>query len=287
MRVAAVSALLLLAVSACGGEPVAGNRPDRAAVAGFGHVHAVDVNPADGLLYAATHHGVFRIGPRGPERVADRYQDTMGFTVVGPDRFLGSGHPDVRDPGPAHLGLIVSGDAARTWQQLSLAGQADFHALSAVGMTIYGWNARDEVVMRSPDGGISWQRGASLAATDLDVDPNEPQHVLASTDRGLLESRDGGKTFAPVGEAPPRPLVLVDHVLHLGGDREPTVAGLDASGGVWALYLSGWRQSGTVGGPPEAFTVLGPDRYVAATEKGVFRSDDGGRSWHLEAAARA
>ena len=27
-------------------------------------------------------------------RIADRFQDTMGFTVVGPSTFLGSGHPD-------------------------------------------------------------------------------------------------------------------------------------------------------------------------------------------------
>jgi hypothetical protein len=33
-------------------------------------------------------------------RVADRYQDTMGFTVTGPDRFLGSGYPDGRDDLP-------------------------------------------------------------------------------------------------------------------------------------------------------------------------------------------
>jgi hypothetical protein len=29
----------------------------------------------------------------GAARVADIYQDTMGFTVIGPDHFLGSGHP--------------------------------------------------------------------------------------------------------------------------------------------------------------------------------------------------
>ena len=45
-----------------------------------------------------------------PVRVADRYQDTMGFTVNGPNTFLGSGHPDfVADPDfPTRLGLIRS-----------------------------------------------------------------------------------------------------------------------------------------------------------------------------------
>jgi hypothetical protein len=32
----------------------------------------------------------------------------MGFTIVGPNRFLGSGHPDLRDDLPPLLGLIES-----------------------------------------------------------------------------------------------------------------------------------------------------------------------------------
>jgi hypothetical protein len=39
-------------------------------------------------------------GERTAERLGDRYQDTMGFTIVGPNRFLGSGHPDLRDDLP-------------------------------------------------------------------------------------------------------------------------------------------------------------------------------------------
>lgn len=40
---------------------------------GFGHVHALGVDPADGVLYAAGHYGVFRVPVTGePTRVADR-----------------------------------------------------------------------------------------------------------------------------------------------------------------------------------------------------------------------
>lgn len=43
------------------------------------------VDPADGVQYAGTHYGLFRIPESGPAvRVADRLQDTMGCTVVGP-----------------------------------------------------------------------------------------------------------------------------------------------------------------------------------------------------------
>jgi hypothetical protein len=56
---------------------------------------------------------------------------------------------------------------------------------------------------------------------------------------------------------------------------------VDAAGGVWALGAEGWQPAGTVPGRPAAFTVIAPDRYLAATEAEVFGSDDAGRSWNL------
>ena len=80
-----------------------------------GHIHGLGVDPADDSLYVATHFGLFHVDESGrPSRVADRYQDTMAFTVVGPGHFLGSGHPDLREDLPAHLGLIESTDAGET-----------------------------------------------------------------------------------------------------------------------------------------------------------------------------
>jgi hypothetical protein len=63
--------------------------------AGPVHVHCLGVNPADGALFIATHTGLYRAGEGDSKsvRVGDNKQDTMGFTVAGADRFLGSGHP--------------------------------------------------------------------------------------------------------------------------------------------------------------------------------------------------
>lgn len=94
------------------------------------HVHGLGIDPADGSLFIASHTGRFRVGKdsRKAVRVEDRYQDTMGFSIVGPNRFLGSGHPDAREQElPPLLGLIESTDAGRTWQPISLLGEADFH----------------------------------------------------------------------------------------------------------------------------------------------------------------
>ncbi len=117
----ALSAAALVATSTVAGcapssspGPGAGSGDEAAQVA-LGHVHGVGVDPGDGALYVASHLGVFRVGEGGsPERVADRWQDTMGFAVVGPGHFLGSGHPDLREGLPTSLGLIESTDGAET-----------------------------------------------------------------------------------------------------------------------------------------------------------------------------
>jgi hypothetical protein len=47
------------------------------------------------------------------------------------------------------------------------------------------------------------------------------------------------------------------------------------------VSAGGWQLAGTVPGRPAAFTVIAPDRYLAATEAQVFGSEDAGRSWNL------
>jgi hypothetical protein len=122
----AVSVALL---GACGSGDDAG-QPVQPALE---HVHGLGVNPADGMLYVASHHGVFRVDGQGdPEQIAGRTQDFMGFTIVGANHFLASGHPGPHDEGqPSNLGLIESADAAQNWTTLSLSGEADFHGMEA------------------------------------------------------------------------------------------------------------------------------------------------------------
>ena len=122
-RVALAALAIVASLAGCGGADGDDDGPTGEAdvpVADPGpvHVHGLGVNPADGALFIATHTGLFRAEPgeRRAVRVGDRFQDTMGFTVTGPDRFLGSGHPDGREDLPPFLGLIRSTDAGRTWQ---------------------------------------------------------------------------------------------------------------------------------------------------------------------------
>jgi photosystem II stability/assembly factor-like uncharacterized protein len=200
----------------------------------------------------ATHTGLFRAGEgeRKATRVADRYQDTMGFTVVGPDRFLGSGHPDGREKLPPFLGLIESSDAGRNWRLISLLGRRDFHVLEASGRRVHGFgsdfNTGQAGVLVSYDGGRSWhERGAPEALVSLAIHPDDPDRVAASWEQGIYVSSDAGRRWRSLraGSA----LLAwpaADRLYAVASDG--SVAGSRDTG-------AGWRRVGNVGGEPATF----------------------------------
>jgi photosystem II stability/assembly factor-like uncharacterized protein len=239
------------------------------------HVHGLGVNPRDGALFIATHAGLFRSPEESTtaERVGESTQDTMGFTVVGPDRFLGSGHPGAAESGPPSLGLIESDDAGASWQQVSLEGEADFHILRYAHGRVYGFNGLSGKLMLSDDGGRDWsERTPPGPMIDLAVDPEDPERILVSTDEGLSLSEDDGESWRPVkGE-----------IGLLAWPAPGTLFSIDADGRV-ALNSEpgdGWRERGSIGGSPAALTSLDNRTLFAALfEGGVVSSSDGGKTW--------
>ena len=248
---------------------------------GVAHVHGLGINPADGSLYVATHHGTFRIGKdKTAERVGASFQDTMGFTVAGPDRFLGSGHPDMqgfRQGQPSRLGLIESSDAGKTWRTLSLSGEADFHGLAAAHGQVYGWDSGTGRFMTSADR-RTWETRSTQPLAAFAVDPKDPDHIVGAAPDGPVDSTDGGRTWT----VEPGPLLVV-----LSWD---VTAGLVGAGTDGALHRSddggvSWQASGRLPGEPQALLATGDAFYVAAADRegitGIYRSTDGGRTWRL------
>ena len=239
------------------------------------HVHALGVNPADGSLFIATHTGLFRLEPDAEraERVGDRYQDTMGFTVAGPDHFLGSGHPDVRDDLPPLLGLIESRDAGATWNPVSLLGEADFHALRVRGRRLVGYDATSGRVLVSNDRGRSWRSARPPEPlVDLVVDPASADRLLAAGESRLFLSPDSGKTWKQLEEGAGL----------LAWPRPDRLYLLDGGGRVWLSPNGGrrWQDRGRIGGRPAAFLATDFETLFAATHEGeIKQSSDGGRSW--------
>lgn len=247
---------------------------------GVAHVHGLGVNPTDASLYVATHTGTFRIPDDGPaERIGGSYQDTMGFTVAGPDRFLGSGHPDVpalRRGDPPRLGLIESTDAGQSWQPRSLRGEADFHGLAFAHGRVYGLDSTSGQFMVSADM-ANWDARSTIDLFGFAVDPADPDHIVGASPEGLLESTDGGRQW----EAQTSPGLVA-----LSWDAEMGLWGVEPDGTVHRSNDGGatWEQAGRLPGQPEALLAQDGVLYAAALEDdvtGIYRSDDEGASWQL------
>ncbi|MBA3524064.1 MAG: exo-alpha-sialidase [Geodermatophilaceae bacterium] len=278
-RNAIVLAVLVVVVALIGGLVFLATRgadrsaPSTAGAAGIAHVHGLGVDPQDGVLYAGTHYGLFSV----PETevatvVADRVQDFMGFTVVGPGHYLASGHPGEGQGGPSSLGLIESTDGGQTWQSLSLAGEADFHSLEARHGLVYGLNSATGEFMVSQDK-QSWDSRSQIPMADFAVSPYDPNVLLATTEQGLVGSEDGGRDFQPVPSAPIMQLVT------WAGDG--TVFGVAPDGTVHASSDDGqsWQQRGSLDAAPEALTVTESGDVFAAAAGAILVSVDGGRTF--------
>jgi hypothetical protein len=276
--VGAIAAAALLWVSRDGDEAFTGFP---AADPGPVHVHGLGVNPADGALFIATHTGLYRVeeGQRKAERVGDLYQDTMGFTIVGPNRFLGSGHPDINEARekdlPSLLGLIESTDKGESWRPISLLGEADFHVLRFAGERVYGYDSSNDRLLVSGDRGRTWDELEKPGPlVDLAVDPTNARRIVVTSagglEEGLFESRDGGESWTRRSEA-------------VGLLAWPGRLYLVAGGGqVFASRDAGRRLEhlGEIGGEPAALVAEGPDELYAALHDGTIkRSTDGGSTW--------
>ena len=242
------------------------------------HIHGLGVNPRDRALMIATHRGLFRSGPNDEQatRVGDRQQDTMGFTVVGPDRFLGSGHPDLRDDLPPMLGLIRSRDGGNTWQPVSLLGKADFHTLRADGRFVYGVD-RGRLLI-SADEGRSWsERGTPGPLFDLAIQPGNPRRLVGAGASGLIASRDQGRSWRAL-RAEPGLLAWSKELFHV-----------DASGKVHRSTDAGasWTAMGSIGSAPAALLADADRLYAALHDGSVLASGDGGRSWRVRVASES
>lgn len=251
------------------------------------HIHGLGVDPADNGLLVATHTGLWRVedGSTTPERVGSSRQDTMGFTVVAPGRYFGSGHPDVRqmqEEGlPPHLGLIESNDGGETWDSVSLLGEADFHVLRAAGQRVYGVDASSGRLLASTDEGLTWA-GLPVPGpiVDLAVEQPDGARLLATSvgglESGLFETGDGGKSWQRTSEnvgllAWPAPdrlyLVTAEGDVLVSGDRGRTFA-----------------KQGSIEGEPAALaSSSNGDLYAALHNSTVKRSSDGGKTWVIRA----
>lgn len=266
----AATLVLVPLLAACGSDQEGG----RAAEFAPDHVHGLAEEPGTGRLLVATHDGLFALGDgdRTPSPVGHSRTDLMGFTV-GPDGdFFASGHPGPGEEGPAAVGLITSTDAGETWQGVSLAGEADFHALDATDGSLYGVDGAVRL-LRSADGGLTWTESSlPEPVADVAVDPTTDA-LVATSEAGPLLSTDGGENFDLLRDAPV--LVLVDWT------QDGGLVGVSPSGQVHTTddATGGWSARAGLEGAVQALTTTASGAIYVSTHAELLRSDDGGSSF--------
>ena len=236
---------------------------------GMVHIHGLGINPTDGSLYAATHYGLFRVtADEEPQLVGELVQDFMGFTVVGPDHFLASGHPGADShQQPPHLGLIESTDGGRAWNTLSLNGSADFHALEYRHGQVYGHDSQSNRVLISTDRKI-WSQRATERVVDIAVSPRDPDEVMITTPQGVRRSRDLAATFEEVPGAP--------MLAYLSWPDAGELIGVDPAGTLYASADDGttWQPRHALDEKPQALLAAGGGRVFIATDTMIYQSSD-------------
>ena len=211
------------------------------------YVWDVELDPArPATVYASTDNGVYRSTDSGGSWVQKsaglRTLATKDLEVAaGGTLFLG-----------ASVGLYTSTNGGDTWTHLSSActmtdGCPDSWAIAAApdaAETVYA-GTRHHGVLKTTDGGATWQAGIGLPrelVLGLAVHPRAPATIFASGPFGVFKSTDAGRTWVSSS---------VGIVLKPGHS-------------VKTLTLD----------PRD------PDVLLAGlTEGGVYRSEDGGRTW--------
>lgn len=188
--------------------------------------------------------------------------------------YVGGGEVTVRGNVSSGHGMWKSENAGQTWTSIGLPNSRHIPRIrihpknpDLVYVAVLGdlyKSSIDRGVYRSKDGGKSWEKilfvNADAGAVDLTFDPNNPRVLFASTWRirrtpyslesggdgsGLWKSTDGGDSWTEItgNKGLPKGTIGISGV---------TVSPLNSQR-VWAI--------------------------IEAKEGGVFRSDDGGKTW--------
>jgi hypothetical protein len=288
MRTLALIAVAALALAAgCGENGESSGRSDR--LVDFSkrppYVNSLELEPRSGELLLTTNRGFFRIDPENDavRRVrgtveADGKRSAIGtFLELNLDengQLVGSGHPDERTL-PQYLGYLRSADGGRTWTVVSRLGDADLHKLVFKHGRLYAWDAVLSAMVISEDGGRSFTENFTPRGLiiDFEVDPEDPELILAATDEQLFRSEDEGASWRPLqpGQGTRLAWTAPEKLYRALADGTVSVSS-DAG--------ESFEQVGKVDGEPYALDPLGPDELNMALSDGiVLHTDDGGQTW--------
>jgi len=217
-------------------------------------------------------------------RFDDEPVASIGAIAVAPSDpailYVGTGEADIRASNAAGNGMYRSDDGGKTWRHIGLGDtrrigrvlvdprNPDRVWVAALGHA-YGPNAR-RGVFRTTDGGKTWQkvlyRDRSTGAIDLATSPSDPNRIFAVL---------WGTRRPPWNVYPPSNSFGAVYETSDGGDHWSRVeGGLPGGPGVGRIGIAVAPSD-----PDRVYAQV--DATGAAGKGGVYRSDDGGRSWKL------
>lgn len=241
-----------------------------------GDLHTLVIDPANPQrLFVAGHQaaGTSTDGGRTWSQVPSLTNaDGMGWAFVGDTAWMG-GHPGLRRS-------VAGGGFESAGGELS---SSDVHALGGVGGVLYAASpARG--LLASADDGETWEVRSAEAGQGfmgaIVVDPADPDHLLApDMQAGVVESRDGGRTWGPLGSPG-----MAMSVTTAGGSIEDLVVAGNAQA---ARSRDGGRSWEPIEVPEATLAVAGAgdgSLYAAVLDgqvARVSRSTDDGATWDL------
>jgi hypothetical protein len=275
--IAGVGLAAALALTGCsrGGspEPQSASQEPPSAAAGTlpgEHVHGISRDPGSGRVNLATHEGLFVMQPDASWQQVGPTVDLMSFAITGPGTFYASGHPADGVDMPAPVGLIKSTDAGRSWTVQSRGGESDFHALAASSAGVMGFDG----ALRTSTDGKSWVVGDLTAEPRSLASSPDGSSVLATTNQGVLSSTDGGRTWAPLPQAPPLFLTAwADAKTVVGVTTQGSLAVSADAGRTWRADLATVSSGQALSASRDKTGRL---EILVVTETGVLRSGDDG-----------
>jgi len=193
--------------------------------------------------------------------------------------------------------LGVSTDGGATWTpaatQPAETSEGGTVAVSADGARLV-WSPGGAAVHHSTDGGATWTASAGVpAGATVESDRVNPQRFYAYAGGVFYASTDGGASFAATGAAGLPSQGNVRFKALPGVEGDVWFAGGDEAGGVYGLWhstdgggsfarLSTVEEADTIGfgkpAPRRRYPTLFSSARIRGV-RGIFRSDDAGRSW--------
>jgi len=187
--------------------------------------------------------------------------------------------------------LYRSGDGGQSWQNIAIPPPEDGRiaavAASSAAKGVMYVAGRGLGVLRTDDKGKTWnERNEGLPSRDViavAAHTTQPETLYAvAREQGIYRSQDAGKSWRMMDRGPKEDLAQLIH---------SDMAGSMQTGWLFAATPKGirramdcfclWQDAGKLG--TEAYGVTfdprQPDHIYATTEKGLFRSADGGETW--------